>query len=250
VRANHIVRNNEYDPFAQFYNRHWGADYRAEALPVVERLLLARLKPRASLLDVCCGTGQFTGTVHRLGYRIAGIDASARMIAFARRNAVGVPLSVADVRDFSLRRKFDGAYSIFESLNHVPDIAGLAQAFVRIHKHLKPGAPFLFDLNREDAFILYWNTTDAVVDDATVCVLRMEYDPLTAVGTCTAVGFHKARNIWKRVDFTVRQTYHDHDAVEEALREAGFNDLTRYDARDAGMTGAAGYARTFFLATA
>ncbi len=245
-----IVRNNEYDPFAKFYNRHWGADYRAEAFPVVERLLLARLKPRASLLDVCCGTGQFTDRVHRLGYRVAGLDASAGMIGYARRNAPGVPLTVADVRDFSLRRKFDGAYSIFESLNHVPDIAGLNQAFGRIRLHLKPGGAFLFDLNREDAFILYWNTTDTIVEDDSVCVLRMEYHQQTRAGTCNATGFSKTGKAWTRVDFTVRQTYHDHDAVEDALRQAGFRDVTLYDARDAGMKGAAAYARTFFLATA
>ncbi|MGD1070861.1 MAG: class I SAM-dependent methyltransferase [Bryobacteraceae bacterium] len=250
MRVKKIVRNNEYDPFAQFYNRHWGADYRAEAFPVVERLLLARLKPGAALLDVCCGTGQFTGTVHRLGYHMAGLDASAEMIGYARRNAPGVPFTVADVRDFSLRRKFDGAWSIFESLNHVPDMPGLAQAFGRVRRHLKPGAAFLFDLNREDAFILYWNTTDAVVESDSVCVLRMEYDQQTRTGTCNAVGFSKAGKAWTRVDFTVRQTYHDHDAVEDALRQAGFRDVTLYDARDAGMTGAAGYARTFFLATA
>jgi SAM-dependent methyltransferase len=250
VRASGIVRNNEYDPFAKFYNRHWGADYRAEAFPVVERLLLARLKPRASLLDVCCGTGQFTGMVHRLGYRMAGLDASAEMIGYARRNAPGVPFTVADVRDFSLRRKFDGACSIFESLNHVPDISGLAQAFGRVRGHLKPGAPFLFDLNREDAFILYWNTTDAVVEDDCVCILRMEYEQETRLGVCNATCFEKKGKAWKRVDFTVRQTYHDPDAVEDALRRAGFRDVTLYDARDAGMKGAAGYSRTFFLATA
>jgi SAM-dependent methyltransferase len=217
---------------------------------VVKRLLLARLKPRASLLDVCCGTGQFTDRVNRLGYRVTGLDASSAMIGYARRNAPGVPLTVADVRDFSLRRKFDGAYSIFESLNHVPDIAGLTQAFGRIRVHLKPGAAFLFDLNREDAFTLYWNTTDAVVDDDSVCVLRMEYDEQTRAATCRVVGFELENDVWTRVDFTVRQTYHDPDAVQDALRHAGFRDATLYDARDAGMKGAAAYARTFFLATA
>src|ERR1022692_3643749 len=52
--------NNEYDPFARLYNRHWGVDYRSEALPIVERLLLARLKPGARGRDGCGGHGQFT----------------------------------------------------------------------------------------------------------------------------------------------------------------------------------------------
>ncbi len=240
------MRNNEYDPFARLYNRHWGVDYRSEAFPLADRLLLGRLKPGARILDVCCGTGQFTQQVRELGFDVAGIDASSEMIRYARENAPGADLTVADVRSFSLRRKFDAAYSVFESLNHVPDIAGLAQAFRNVRKHLKPRAPFLFDLNREAAFLLYWNTTDAIVADDNACILRMEYDEETRVGTCRVTAFEKAPE-WTRDDFTLHQTCHRPDDVDEALRSAGFRDIAMYDARDAGMKGDAGYGRVFFL---
>jgi len=241
--------NNEYDPFARLYNRHWGVDYRGEALPIVERLLLARLQPGARVLDVCCGTGQFTEEVRRRGFDTTGIDASGEMIGYARENTPRTVLTVADVRDFSLRRKFDAAYSVFESLNHVPDIDGLRLAFRNVRRHLRAGAPFLFDLNREEAFILYWNMTDAVVAADDVCVMRSDYDEDTRVATCEVTAFEKNR-AWKRHDFTLRQTCHDLDAVEAALRGAGFRDIALYDAQDAGMSGSAGYARTFFLASA
>jgi len=244
-----ILPNCEYDPFARIYNRHWGAAYRAEAFPIVERLLLARLKPGASVLDVCCGTGQFTEKVRQHGFQVAGIDASEKMIAYARENAPEAALTVADARSFALGRKFAGACSVFESLNHIPDIAGLLLTFRCVRKHLKRGAPFLFDLNREEAFILYWNTIDALVEDESVLVLRMDYDDETRVGECKMTAFEKGR-AWIRNDFIIRQTCHDHDRVQDALREAGFRDVTLYDARDAGMTGDAGYARTFFLAIA
>ena len=48
-----MERNTEYDPFARLYNRHWGADYRIEVAPIVERLLLSRVADGASVLDVC-----------------------------------------------------------------------------------------------------------------------------------------------------------------------------------------------------
>jgi hypothetical protein len=38
--------------------------------------------------------------------------------------------------------------------------------------------------------------------------------------------------------------------AQSALFKAGFKDVTLHDARDAGMSGDAGYARTFFLAMA
>src|SRR4051812_25559553 len=102
-------RNREYDPFARLYNRHWGADYWPEAVPIVDRLLLKRLKKGASVLDACCGTGQFTARIRELGYQVAGLDSSAEMIRYARRNAPGVDFTVSDVRDFSLGRTFDAA---------------------------------------------------------------------------------------------------------------------------------------------
>src|SRR5271170_5133986 len=124
--------NREYDPFARLYNRHWGADYRIEVTPIVERLLLSRVAAGAAVLDVCCGTGQFTEQIRQLGYEVAGLDASGEMIRYARQNAPGVKFTVADVRDFSLERTFDAAYCIYESLNHVPDIEGLGMAFACI----------------------------------------------------------------------------------------------------------------------
>ena len=248
VRKSEPVRNTEYDPFARVYNRHWGKDYRAEALPIVEKLLLSRLAPGAAVLDVCCGTGQFTQSVRTLGYDVAGIDASGEMIAFAAQNAPGAALTVADARSFSLDRKFDAAYSVFESLNHIPDRQGLLSVFRAVRKHLKPRAPFLFDLNREPAFILYWNTVDALVAEEDVCVLRMDYDEQTRVGACRMTTFRKDR-VWERDDFTIRQTCHEDYDVQDALREAGFRDIALCDARDAGMEGDAGYARTFYLVT-
>ena len=242
--------NNEYDPFAAIYNRHWGADYRKEALPILERLLLSRIKSGQSVLDVCCGTGQVTNAVHKMGFAVTGFDASSEMLRYAAENAPGCELHHADVRDFDLGRKFHAAYSVFESLNHVPDLAGLTQAFTQIRKHLRPKAPFLFDLHGEEAFDLYWNTTDAVVADDRVCVLRMEYDGDSRIATCNATSFDGGPPSWTRTDFTLRQTCHDLGDVDDALREAGFHDVSLFDARDVGMKGDAGYARTFILATA
>jgi SAM-dependent methyltransferase len=247
--AARIERNREYDPFARLYNRHWGVDYRAEAAPIVERLLLSRVAPGAAVLDVCCGTGQFTEQMRQLGYDMEGLDASGEMIRYAEANAPGVKFTVADVRDFALRRKFDAAYSVYESLNHVPDAEGLALAFRCIRRHLKPGAPFLFDLNREEAYMLYWNNTDAIAEPDNAFIMRSAYDDGTKIAVCDITTFEAgATGGWQRADFTVRQTFHPMTAAQEALRAAGFRDITLYDARDAGMTGDAGYARTFFLA--
>jgi SAM-dependent methyltransferase len=249
-----IERNREYNPFAAIYNEYWGADYRTEVTPVVKRLLLSRIAHGASVLDVCCGTGQLTETVKRLGYDVAGMDASDEMIRYARKNAPGVKFKVADVRDFWLGRTFDAACCVYESLNHVPDVTGLALAFRCIKRHLKPGAPFLFDLNRTEAYVVYWNNSDSIVEPDRVCVMQSEFDDSSQTGRYDVTSFERIfdtntgdANAWKREDFTLRQTCHNFDAVHAALFKSGFTDVTLHDARDLGMKGDVGYGRTFFL---
>src|SRR5581483_6393832 len=114
-RALKVERNREYDPFAPIYNRYWGEEYRANVLPIVERVVLSRIHANASVLDVCCGTGQLAEIFRGRGYDMAGLDATEAMIAFARQNAPDLPFVVADVRDFSIDRRFEAAYSVFES---------------------------------------------------------------------------------------------------------------------------------------
>ncbi len=247
------MRNREYDPFARIYNRHWAADYHREAEPVVARLLLSRLRPGAAVLDVCCGTGRFTRAIAERGFRMAGIDASAAMIRYARRNAAGIPFTVADARDFSLRRKFAAAYSVYESLNHIPDLAGLTQAFTSVRRHLSPGAPFLFDLNSEEAYLMNWLGTDGIADESSAFITHLDYDEATRVATCRMTTFHPARGnpgAWKREDFTVRQTCHEIPLAHDALLAAGFGSVSLYDACDVGLGRGLGQGRTFLLALA
>ena len=243
-------RNIEFDPFADTYNRHWGAEYHAQAFPILNQLVLSRLAPCAAVLDLCCGTGQFTARVAQRGFDVHGVDASEQMIHHARRNAPQSAFTVADARSFALHTRFDAAYSVFESLNHVPTLEGLEAAFRCVYAHLRPKSPFLFDLNREDAFDIYWNDTHAIVEPDNVCTLRSHYDARTRRAECDITVFDLDRGIWKRRDFTVRQTCHDIRAAHDALARAGFAAISLYDSRDLGMHGDIAYARTFFLAIA
>lgn len=244
-----VRRNREYDPFADLYNRFWGTEYRSCAQPVVERLLLSRLKPGQSVLDVCCGTGQFASEVTALGYAVTGIDASAPMVRHARRNAPDAKFTVADVRDFNLDQRFHGAFCVFESLNHIADEAGLVQAFQSVRRHLRPRAAFLFDLIGPATFRRNWNTTHAIVEDDLVCGIRMNFEESTGTGTCDITIVDKPP-AWRRRDFTVRQHCHDRATVSDALRTAGFRDVTLYSARDLGMPASYGTDRTFYLVIA
>src|SRR6202042_3471005 len=118
-------------------------------------------------------------------------------------------------------------------------IPGLALAFACIRRHLEPGAPFLFDLNREAAYVLYWNNQDSIVEEDSVCVMRSEFDEESKTGKYDVAAFERigngSKNQWRRTDFTLGQTCHDFSEVHAALFESGFTEVTMYDARDLGM---------------
>jgi len=216
---------------------------------VLQQLLLSRLNPGATVLDVCCGTGQFAKQVLDGGFEVSGVDASAKMIRHARRNAPGATFTVADVRDFNVDQKFHGAYAIFESLNHIPDAAGLEQAFSSVRKHLRRGAPFLFDLVGPATYLRNWNTTHSIIEDDLVCAVRMTYDQVAGKATCEITLFDDPP-AWRRQDFRLHQHCHPTPDVLSALHAAGFRNPTLYSRRDLNIPTSLGLDRTFFLVDA
>ena len=109
---------SDYDDFAWFYNRYWGAvTANPPMLDALDRLLLSRLGREARLLDICCGTGQLAAVLAERGFAVTGIDGSARQLEYARRNAPGCDFINADARDFDLPQIYDAALSL--SLIHI-----------------------------------------------------------------------------------------------------------------------------------
>jgi SAM-dependent methyltransferase len=81
--------------------------------------LLERLRP-TSVLEPGCGSGRMLAAFADRGVDVAGIDVSPAMIELARRRLGGRGyLAVADMTDFDLGRKFDGAVSPINTLLHL-----------------------------------------------------------------------------------------------------------------------------------
>ncbi len=245
-RTAEIDRYTDYDRFAWFYNRHWGAEYHRQTLPILERLALESLQHGAAILDLCCGTGRVSAELLRRGFRVAGVEGSAEMLRYARENAPGAEFILGDARAFSLDGRFDLAISVFESLNHIMSVEELRSVFANVYRSLRTGGQFLFDLNREPAFEKYWNGPHLIVEDEHVWASRSRYCAEQKIAHCEITMFRLDRE-WRRSDVTISQRCHCMKEVEEALQEAGFSGIEAFDSRgDLGMTGDIALARTFF----
>jgi len=99
------------------------------------------------LLDLGCGTGNSTVPMSDRGLDVSGVDASAAMLAVARRKLPDVEFVRAGFTDMELGRTFEMVYSVFDALNNLLTDDDMREAFRRVYRHLEPRGLFVFDIN-------------------------------------------------------------------------------------------------------
>ena len=240
-----------YDPIAGLYYHEWDDWYLPQAAAALDSLFFSKLEPRASVLDVCCGCGHVTRELVARGYQVTGIDASAELIAQAMLGLPGATFVVGDVREFESAERFDGALSTFDSLNHILELPELETVFRNVHRALLAGAPFVFDMNSEEAYRIGEQGWTARVAPSSVSLVRGRR-LLGAKQVATEVVWFRqsADGGWERRDSSVTQRWYERDEVRAALESVGFSDVTAATAAEAGITGEIGYGRVFWSARA
>ncbi len=111
-------------------------------------LELGGFPPRSALVEVGCGTGDYSLLLARAGYRMTGVDLSSKSIEAARTKASivgvsGISFVVSDAEALSEipENSADGVVS-FSALRYVPD---LKQALLAIRRVLKPNGVAVLD---------------------------------------------------------------------------------------------------------
>jgi predicted ATPase/DNA-binding SARP family transcriptional activator/SAM-dependent methyltransferase len=103
-----------------------------------------------AVLEPGCGSGRIVEALARRGLEVVGVDRSAAMIDIARERlrsaGVNGDVVIADITDFDLGRRFDGAACPINTLGHLTP-EGLAQHLERMADHLRPGARYLIQLD-------------------------------------------------------------------------------------------------------
>lgn len=235
----------EYDRFAEVYDRHWG-DFATAVVPVLDRLVLDDLPAGATILDLCCGTGQLAAALTDRGFRVIGVDGSRPMIERARSNAPEALFMVADAREFTLPEPADAAVSTLDSLNHIMSIEGLTQVFRHVHGALSDGGSFVFDLNMEEGFRERWRGSFGIVEEDQVIVARSSFDPDEELATFALTMLTAGDDAWRRDDLTLTQRAYSEREVREALAAAGFDKVDVYGSADLDRSEVG---RSFFVAS-
>ncbi len=233
------LESDTYGPYAAIYNRIWGPRLVDMVVPPLEELLLRHMPPGAELLDLCCGSGQITEALSARGFRMTGIDISEEMIDLARRNAPSCHFLVGDARSFDLPAVFDGALSTLDSMNHIVRLEDLSAVFANLHRSLRPGGLFVFDVLLAGLYQPEPQSFAAQVEEDYVMVTREAFDAEQHLSRYEMTLFYRKegeQGLWRRWDSTSWEKFYAAAELESALTATGFTQVRIYDrARDLGL---------------
>ncbi|MCC6939321.1 MAG: methyltransferase domain-containing protein [Flavobacteriales bacterium] len=114
---------------------------------------LLELPEGAHVLDIGCGTGNYTIALHAQGLRLTGVDPADRMLAEARAKAEGIGWVHGKAEALPFHDAyFDGAVATLTTHHWADMTQGLREA----HRVLKPGAPIIILTSTPEQMRRYW----------------------------------------------------------------------------------------------
>src|ERR1044071_1019398 len=121
-------------------------DYEKEA-GYVARLIKELNSGIKHIIELGCGTGNYTNYLCKSGFRVTGIERSGQMAEIAKSKSItGSDVLVSDITSFELDAKFDAAVSLFHVISYLTEERQVLSCLKQLHKHLKPNGIFIFDV--------------------------------------------------------------------------------------------------------
>lgn len=220
----------------------WLAEYydevfmpRQSPLAAARRKLLKKILPTVeSACDLACGTGETALEFARRGIDTIAVDLSPTMCRLASEKALRERLPVqviqADMRTFHLERQVDLVSCECDALNHVRRRSDLAKVARAVHRALRAGGYFLFDVNNARGFRRYWTGNVWVEKPGVVLSMRNGHSRNAQRAWSDVDWFICSGEQWKRHHERVEEVCWSRGEIEQTLRDAGFSSVRAWDA--------------------
>jgi ubiquinone/menaquinone biosynthesis C-methylase UbiE len=174
-----------YNSRAEVYDQ-----FNEEALKSLNGLVEAILKRYSiqTVLDMTCGTGSQVFWLVKAGFDLVGSDISRKMLAIARQKAknerVKVRFLQGDCRTIEAGT-FDALITMFNSIGHLTK-QDFELTLQNIHKQLKPGGLYIFDIFNLDYLLHEKNISRLTIDWITTMnnkqVREIQFSTITKEG--------------------------------------------------------------------
>lgn len=177
------------------------------------------------MLDLACGTGEFSNRFARKNISVIGVDISYDMLSVAREKSADEGNDILylcqDAAELDLYGTIDGAICCLDSLNHITDYDSFCRAIERVSLFLEKDRLFIFDLNTEYKHReVLGNNTFVIDTDDVYCVWQNEYDGKSVV-EITLDFFMPEGDAYYRTGESFCERAYTESEVAKALQKAG-----------------------------
>lgn len=222
-----------YMEFAQIYDKLMDDVNYGNWLNFIKSTLETYNKKPHDVLEMGCGTGNFTELLCREGYNITAFDLSEDMLSIAYNKLDSyrnIQLLNQDMMEFNINKEFDMIISVCDSINYITDYTQLINTFDNVYSHLKPGGVFIFDVNSYYKLKnIIGNNTFVEDREEVFYVWENEYDDMNNTCEFYITFFVKERGLYKRFDeLHVEKAYTSSELVN-GLRKSGFSIIDAFN---------------------
>ena len=223
-----------YSDFAAVYDSLMlNADYE-KRVKYIEKLFKKYGKMPTLMLDLACGTGEFSAAFSKKGVEVIGVDISEDMLSIAREKAYDEGLDILYLcqaaEDLDLYGTVDGAICCLDSLNHITKKSELEKAIGKVSLFLEPECLFIFDVNTpyKHKNVLA-NNTFVLENEEVYCVWQNEYNEKTVSTDITLDIFVEGEGVYERFTESFSERAYEITDLEELLKNSGFEVLGVFD---------------------
>ena len=214
-----LTNDVPYDAILDFYHRIW-AQY--------------ALRPD-SAVDLACGTGSMALLLSKEGLSVLGVDQSEEMLTQAAEKAGAMENPPYFIRQrmekLRLPQPVDLVVCCLDGVNYVTDPAALRETLAHVHKALKPGGLFIFDINSEAKLRGLDGQILLDEDDSVFCLWRAEFDEASRICSYGMDIFQKQGRLWERSREEHLEYAYRTEELTAWLAEAGFQNISVYGDR-------------------
>ena len=194
------------------------------------------------MLDLACGTGEFSNCFANRGVSVIGVDISYDMLAVAREKSFDAGNDVLylcqDATQLDLYGTVDGAICCLDSLNHITDYDAFCQAIAKVALFLEKDRLFIFYLNTPYKHSKVLGNNTFVIDtDDVYCVWQNECKENNIV-EINLDFFTPQGDAYYRSGESFCERAYTKNEIENALEEAGlkieaaFDDMSQHAPTD------------------
>lgn len=223
-----------YTAFAAVYDRLMrDVDYEQWARHYARLLAGAHIQ-QGNVCECACGTGSLTLVLHKLGYRMTGVDLSRDMLSQAAQKAraagQNIPFVRQDMCRLQLHRRQDAILATCDGVNYLTTPERVRRFFRTAYAQLMPGGALIFDVSTPAKLSgTLGNHTLGCQDEDISYIWQNAYHPRTRTVDMRLSIFTRGEDgRYQRFEETQTQRAHTIEELKKYLDEAGFDSIRIY----------------------